>query len=107
MSEEMKKGKITFNAKGLIEIADDSETDISQLNEDQRAIVRQLGETVNAYLTVAEELLNGKYAHLKNWTPIHLAEPGNVLVASCLDGVVIRYERRVDKKRGSCVASVP
>jgi hypothetical protein len=99
MSEEMKKGKITFNAKGLIEIADDSQSDISQLNEDQRGIVRQLGQTVEAYLTAAEEFLNSKYAHLKDWAPIHLVEPGNVLVASCLDGVVIRYERRVDKKR--------
>jgi hypothetical protein len=99
MSEEIKKDKIIFNTSYPMDLPDSIESDNSALSEDQQQIVRQVAETIHTYLVAAEELLEGKYTHLKDWAPIHLANSGNVLVACCPDGVVIRYERKVDQKR--------
>jgi hypothetical protein len=98
ISEEMKKSRITFNAGNPMEFPDGIELDNSALSKEQQHIVRQVAETIHTYLATAEELLKGKYTHLKDWVPIHLANSGNVLVACCPDGVVIRYERKVDQK---------
>ena len=97
----MQKGLVTFTGDKpleLTELTDDAAQDVPGPSDEQERITRQVGPIIKAYLKAAEELLNGKYAHIKDLAPIHLADPGNVLVACCSDGVVIRYERKADQE---------
>lgn len=94
----MKQGMVTFSGDKPLELTDDAAQDFPGDNDEQKRTISQMGATVKAYLKAAEELLNGKYAHIKDLAPIHLADPGNVLVVCCSDGVVIRYERKADQE---------
>jgi len=46
------------------------------------------------YCEAAKSLLKEEYSHLKKFAPEHLADPGNIVLACCEDGLVIRYERK-------------
>ncbi len=65
---------------------------------EQEPILKKVGSTVKAYLKAAEELLSGKYAQIKDYTPQHLKDPGFVIVICCNDGVIIRYDKKVEAK---------
>ena len=60
----------------------------------QEALAAAVAQAVKKYITTTESLSNNKYAHLKVKIPEYLAEPGNILMAICADGIVIRYEKR-------------
>jgi hypothetical protein len=96
MAEVIKKGEILFAGNSPMRLADTAAEDISGLTKEQEATIRVLGKTVRAYLTAAKELLAGKYVHLQEFAPHYLTDPGNVMVACCADGAVIRYENKVD-----------
>lgn len=97
MTEQMKKGQVILTGDRPMQIFEAVDQDIPGVSDEQKGVLRQVGATVKAYLKTAEELLNGKYAHLKDWVPVHLANPGKVLVACCPNGVVIRYESGLEK----------
>ena len=99
MAEQIKKSQIKFTGNSPMELFNGVEQDLSRLSEAQEGTVRQLGAYIKAYLDAAEELLQGKYANIREWVPVHLSNPGNVLVVGSQDGVVIRFERRTDKRR--------
>src|SRR5262245_12037914 len=94
----MKKGQITLTGSGPLQLEEDVDCPLPEPTDEQVGIVRQVGAAVKAYLSAAEALLVGKYAHLQDWAPPHLRAPGNVLVACCADGVVIRYEPKATEK---------
>src|SRR5687768_14462741 len=95
---EIKKRQITISGNNPLEIVDVLENGTSDLSETQQLIVQQLGKTFRAYITAIKELLSGKYAHLKDWAPLYLSEPGHILIAACPDGVVLRFERKQNKE---------
>ncbi len=66
---------------------------------DQIHIVNLLGKVVRAYRNAAKELLAGKYSNLREHAPDYLIDPGNIIVACCEDGAVIRYERKSDASK--------
>jgi len=99
MSKELKKFQISFNRGKLSEISNSEETNIQKPSQEEQEIVRRVGATVRAYLKAVEELLSNKYAHLRQLTPIYLSNPGNVLVLCCPDGIIIRFEQKIDKKK--------
>jgi len=99
VAEKLKKAQIIFRGGHPLEINQEVIEDISTLGQQEKSIVDQVGETMKTYLTTVERLLEGKYAHLKKLVPIHLSDQGNVLVGCCPDGVIIRFERKVDKKK--------
>src|SRR5258707_6782878 len=66
--------------------------------DDIKVILNQIGTTFNAYLKAAQELLNGRFSHLREVAPVHLADPGKILVTYCGDGIVVRYERNAGEK---------
>ena len=99
MSEPIRKVQITFTDNSPLQITDSVESDTAGLSDEQQSIVQQLGATLKSYRAAAKELLSGKYAHLRDWAPTHLADPGNVLVICCPDGVAIRFENKTDKVR--------
>lgn len=94
----IKTGQISFVGDTPMDFASCLVEDSPSISKMQESVFRQVGATVKAYLVASEELLNGKYAHLREWAPPHLADPGKVLAACCPDGVVIRYERKKDEQ---------
>jgi hypothetical protein len=99
MTKKMKRGQITFTGDQPMQIDDGIEQEVASLSEAQQALVDQIGATIKEYLKASDELLHGRYVHLKDWAPVHLADRGNVLIVCCPDGVVVRFERKADEKR--------
>ena len=97
-SHSLKRGMLHIRGDSPLEITELGDQDVPSLSDEEAEIVEQVGATIKAYLQRAEELLNSKLAHLRGLTPDYLADPGNVLVVCCEDGVVIRYERKVDER---------
>ncbi len=93
----MKKSQISFSGANPMQLIEEL-----TLSEDAKELpeeVRQVGNTIKAYLKAAEQLLAGKYQHLQSLIPSYLLNPGNILVASCTDGIVIRYETKVESHK--------
>ncbi len=78
---------------------------------DQKAVVNpdliRIADTFKAYMSEARNLLKAKYAGLKDVAPLHLREVCNVLVLSCTDGLLARYDRSQNDKSMVRIASVP
>lgn len=99
MSDGIKKGQVSFTGDKPMQVTDTEDDDTSDLTPEQERTISLLGKAVDEYLKATKDLLNGKYAHLKEVAPEYLADPGNVLVACCAGGVVIRYEKKVESSR--------
>jgi len=99
MPEEMKKGQITFVGANPMALTDVVGEGLEALTEEQKDFVGKVGGTIAAYVKAAKNLLAGRLAHLRDWAPPYLSDPGNVLVACCPEGAVIRYEAKSDKQR--------
>lgn len=95
---ELKKSWVQFEGANPM-VVTEFPGEVVTLTEDQVRIVERVTSSIKAYIVAAEELANGKYAHLREMIPAYLSAPGNVLVSCGTDGVVVRYERRGDKRR--------
>src|SRR5258706_9205143 len=95
---DLKKTQIHFEGDNPMVITE-IPGDVMTLSEDQERIVEKVASSIKAYIVAAEELANGKYAHLRDMIPAYLSAPGHVLVSCGTDGAVVRYERRIDKRR--------
>ena len=95
----MKTGRLTLAGDSPMQIDELVDQNISKPTRKQQETVGQVARTVKAYRKAADDLLKGKYAHVKDLSPAHLADPGDILVACCLDGVVIRYDRKKNTTR--------
>ena len=95
-SEQMRRAQVRFIGNNPLEMIEEPEPGSSELSVEQKNIIDKVGEAISSYLKAVESLFQGKYAHLKEVSPIHLTNPGNVLIICCQDGVVVRYERNVD-----------
>ena len=96
MSSEPQKGMFAIDGINPMRIEVDVSRESSLLSIEQRHVLERVGTTVKAYLKAAQDLLDLKHRHLRDLAPQHLLHPGNVLAASCTEGVVVRYERRSD-----------
>ncbi len=101
MSKSLKKGTLSFAGDKPMQVvaADIVTADASELTEDQQHIIGVLGKVAREYRDAAKSLLSGKYSHLKKFVPKYLADPGNILLVGCTDGVVIRYERKLESSK--------
>lgn len=93
--DKIRVGRISFSGANPMRL-DTSSSETPTLSPDQEAFLDTVALTVQAYLKAARDLLTGKYSHLRGMAPEHLAERGNVLVACCTDGIVIRHEKALD-----------
>jgi hypothetical protein len=98
-SEQMRMAQVRFIGKNPLEIIEEPKQGSSELNIEQQNIAEKVGEAIISYLNAVEVLFQGKYAHLKEVSPIHLTNPGSVLIICCQDGVAIRYEQNVDGRK--------
>ncbi|MEW6688321.1 MAG: Shedu anti-phage system protein SduA domain-containing protein [Pseudomonadota bacterium] len=55
-----------------------------------------IGAALKAYRDAASELLKGKYAALEAVAPTQLRDRGNIFVAKCRDGILVRYDKSGD-----------
>lgn len=52
-----------------------------------------IAPALKAYRAAAAGLLSNKYAELASIAPAHLRERGNIFVAVCTDGILVRYDK--------------
>ncbi len=94
MPKAVKKGTISFVGDKPMQFADNTTVGVPSLTPDQQQTIGVLTKVIREYREAAKNLLSGKYSHLKEFAPEYLADPGNIMLACCNDGVVIRYERK-------------
>ncbi len=108
MAKEFKQGKISFAGADPMVLSEvPGLHDLEDPTEEQKAVFDAVGNTVVAYMRAAKDLLEGKLTHLKGWAPPHLANPGNVLVACCSEGIVIRYETKSENPQRTIAGWMP
>ncbi len=107
MPGELKKGQLRLDGANPMVLIEEEGEVTEQLTPEQDNVVKAVSASVKAYLKAAESLGAGQYAQLRGKIPAYLAEPGNVLIAVCSDGVVVRYERKTDEKRRLAVTVLP
>jgi hypothetical protein len=87
----LKKGTILQESGKPLQFANVENVD------DQKAVVNpdliRIADTFKAYMLEARNLFKARYAGLKDVAPLHLREVCNVLVLSCTDGLLARYDR--------------
>src|SRR5881296_62169 len=100
MDSKPRKSNVLFTADQPMQISDaDTGQAETPPSDAQNSMIKQVASTIKAYLDAAGELLNGPYSQLRDIAPVHLRDPGNVLVSCCEDGVVIRYERKTAQRK--------
>ena len=107
MPNELKKGQLRLDGANPMAIIEEEGEVTEQLTPEQDNVVRAVSASIKAYLKTAKSLGAGQYAHLRDKIPAYLADPGNVLIAVCSDGVVVRYERTTDEKRRLAATVLP
>jgi hypothetical protein len=99
MTGDLKKGQIFLIGDNPMQLTADTEDDTPPPTPDQERTISLIGKVVRAYRDAATSLLADKYAHLKEFAPEYLADPGNVLAVSCAGGIVIRYEKKIESSK--------
>lgn len=107
MPSELKKGQLRLDgANPMVLIEEEGEVK-EQWAAEQDSLAKAVSASVRSYLKTAESLGTGQYAHLRDKIPAYLADPGNVLIAVCSDGVVVRYERKTEERRRLAITVLP
>ncbi|HOO90533.1 MAG TPA: DUF4263 domain-containing protein [Syntrophales bacterium] len=108
MSRKRKKGFLRIegtNPMTFVEANDD--TTIAAWTPEQESLANAVSKAVKSYIETTEALASGKYEHLRDMIPEYLRNPGNLLIAVCSDGIVIRYEKKGSEKHKRAVAVIP
>lgn len=107
MPSERKKGQLRLegaNPMALVELNDEP---TKGWTPEQEAAASAVSQATKSYMKSAEALAGGKYEHLKDKIPEYMVNPGNLLMAICTDGVVIRYEKKTLDERKLVVTVIP
>lgn len=94
MPGERKKGQLRFEGADPMAVVELDDEAIAPWTPEQEVIADAVSKAIKSYITTTESLSNGKYEHLRDKIPEYLSNPGNLLIAICTDGVVIRYEKK-------------
>lgn len=107
MPNERKKGQLIFEGANPMVFIESNDETPEVWTPEQEAAANAVSLAIKSYIKTTEELVNGKYSHLQGKIPEYMANPGNLLIAICIDGVVIRYEKKTDAKRKCAVVVTP
>lgn len=102
-----KKGGVKFEGSSPMSFTESDETFDSSLTPQQEEMSRAVGTSIRDYLRSTEQLAKEKYQRHIEAIPAYLAQPGNVLIAICLDGIVIRYEIKGEERRQLNLMFIP
>lgn len=107
MPGERKKGELRFEGTNPMVLVEAS----GEINEtwtpEQERIAIAVSEAIKTYLKITKSLATEKYVDLSEKIPGYMADPGNLLIAVCTDGIVVRYERKVHEERKLAVTVLP
>lgn len=98
MKRDRKKGQLKLEGDKPMEFVESDDGPIADWTPEQENASRVVSQAIKEYIKNAENLAKEKYGHLHEKIPVYLKEFGNVLIAICSDGIVIRYERKSDEK---------
>lgn len=103
MPEKLKHGLISLVGDSPMSFTEQDSPLALPISDEQKNEVGRLTDIFRAYGKASKRLLKEKYPHLLEFAPKHLADPGNILIARCIGGVVIRYERASDAPKNKLV----
>jgi len=98
MNEDYLPKKIVLTPGKPIQMLDESIEVLEPLPSNKQAEIKQIADTIKQYLDEAENLIKNKYNEAESLVPEHLKNPGIALVSFCNDGLIIRYDRKLEKK---------
>ena len=92
-------GKLYFNPGKPMQIQFDlKNNNLSQCSQREKTTATAVAKTVKAYMKTVNELVNGKFAHIKHLAPLYLKEPCQVVCCIFKEGIIIRYDISPDGK---------
>ena len=107
MAGDRKKGELRLEGANPMVLIE-AEGEISETwTPEQESIADAVSHAIKSYLKTTQSLASEAYAHLRDKIPAYMADPGNLLIAVCADGVVVRYEKRVHEGRKLAVTVLP
>ncbi|MCW3101359.1 MAG: hypothetical protein JWL77_6977 [Chthonomonadaceae bacterium] len=106
MPRDRKRGELRLEGASPMRLLESDERPVAAWTPEQEFASTKVGDAVKTYIKAAEDLASGKYSHLADKIPDYMRSPGNVLVAVCADGVVVRFERKGDEDRKLAVIVV-
>lgn len=93
------KGKTSQLKTGVFKVKPGIPIELSEFKEDpspyskaERPELARIAKTIKSYLTAAKELLEGKYALLREVAPIHMTEACTPVAFVFSDGILVRYD---------------
>lgn len=107
MPNERKKGQLMLEGANPMVFVESSEKLSEVWTPEQDAAVKAVSLAIKSYIKTTESLVNGKYSHLRDKVPEYMANPGNLLIAICTNGVVIRYEKKTGAERKWVATLIP
>ena len=107
MSRVLRFGQIRLEGANPMTFVEAVGEPLHEWTPEQEALVERVSAAIKCYLETTESLASGKYAHLPEKIPDYLASPGNLFIAVCLDGIVVRYERKTQEEPRRAVAVLP
>ena len=90
-SSQLKTGVFTIRPGIPVEISELEEAPSAASNKHMPEI-RQIGKTIKSYLNAAKELIEGKYALLREVAPIHMTAACTPTAFVFPDGILVRYD---------------
>lgn len=106
MTHKHRKGLLKLEGSEPMSFVESVEGPTTDWTQEQEAASHVVSDVIRIYLRTVESLTSSKYAHLENKIPEYMAHPGNVLIAICTDGIVIRYERKLHEERKLVVSVI-
>lgn len=97
---EFRYETIEFSPGQPMQIVDTSIVHDHVLSKPRQSLLSAVELTMKEYLKTCRELLEGKYAGIREYAPPHLRDHGMVVAFCCEDGVIIRYDSRDDRLFG-------
>ena len=98
MDNTSRPSEVRFDRDKPMEFSLQEDT-FAELTEFQQHTLDAVRSTLQAYVNSAEKLLTGPYAHVRQFVPSHILNPGNILITCCPDGIATRFENRTDESQ--------
>jgi hypothetical protein len=94
MERIRKKGQLRLDGANPMEIVESDDGPVELWTPEQELLVAAVSSAFKRYVKAAEALASGKYASLRDKIPDYIANPGQLFIAVCTDGIVVRYEKK-------------
>ena len=100
MPPERKKGQLKLEGANAMVFVETDEAHADAWTPEEEAAANAVAKAIKCYIETTEALTGNKYQHLRDSIPEYMVNPGNYLVAVCTDGIVVRYEKKTEERKG-------